>query len=415
MRSQTGRLLPRLFVLGVVLIGIGAGGPSTAWGMAASAAVGTPIGPGFGAGTVPGVQAQIIINQPGHYFLENNLNVPAEHYGIYINSGRVTLDLGGLTITGQPNSSFGIYVADLNSKPRPGIMIENGTISGMGLAGIFAYNTIGSTIRDVQVVGGSNDGIRLGQGLIENCHARGVKGVGISTYGGSIIRGCTATKCSTGFSSSFANIILSIGMILPAPVVTGQNTVYEACVASDNTHNGFIVGQASTLSNCSAHGHGYTGFSLGYGSRAVHCVSDANGVGYFLGTSASLTDSSAIANTTCGVSIGGRGASVEGNTIDQSSGGTGIEVLAGTGPFNIDPTRGVKIANNTISFAIPGQPPPNAWAGIRVKTEQNLIIGNVVLGSQTPYDLVPGNSFGPVLVLGGGLNAANSPLCNFRN
>ncbi len=379
---------------------------------AQAAPVGTPLAPGHGAGTIPGIKAQIIINAPGHYYLTQNLTVPAENHGIYINAGRVTLDLSGLAINGQSGSLFGVYVAPFQDKPRPSVTIENGTISGMGYAGIFAYNVAAGTIRDIQVAGCNTDGIRLGQGLIENCHARGVNGVGISTYGGSIIRDCTATKCVNGFSSSYLNIILPANIPIPAPVVTGQNTIYEACNATDNTYNGFLLGSSSSATNCSAFGHKLTGFALTFGSSATNCTAGSNSTGYSLADGCSLRDSTST-NSSVGASIAGRGAVVESNTIEHTS--VGIDLLPIISfPPSVNSHRGSRIESNTITFPIPGQFAPNT-VGIRVNAEQNLIIGNLVLGATTPYQINTGNSIGPVLQLGTSITAATSPLCNFSN
>lgn len=380
--------------------------------LAQSAPIGTPIAAGFGAGTIPGIKAQIIINAPGHYYLTQNLSVPSENHGIYINSGRVSLDLSGLAINGQGGSLFGVYVADAQGKPRPSVTIENGTISGMGYAGIFAYNVAGGTIRDIQVAGCNTDGIRLGQGLIDNCHARGVNGVGISTYGGSVIRDCTATKCVNGFSSSYLNIILPANIPIPAPVVTGQNTIYQACNATDNSQYGFLMGSSSSATNCSAYGHKQAGFSLTFGSSATNCTAGSNSTGFYATDGCSLRDSTS-SNCSVGVAIAGQGAVVEHNTIQHTS--VGIDLFpAVSSPPGVNSNRGCRIANNTITFPIPGQLGPNT-VGIRVNAEQSLIVGNLVLGAMFPYQIDGGNSFGPVLQLGTGVTAATSPLCNFKN
>ncbi len=409
-RSVLSLLAPlAVSITGIVALSVALPAPSA---LAQAAPVGTPIAAGYGAGTIPGIKAQIIINAPGHYFLTQNLTVPSEHHGIYINAGRVTLDLSGLAINGQGGSLFGVYVADAQGKPRPSVTIENGTISGMGYAGIFAYNVAGGTIRDIQVAGCNTDGIRMGQGLIENCHARGVNGVGISTFGGSIIRDCTATKCQVGFSSSYINIVLPANIPIPAPVVTGQNTTYQACVATDNLSTGFMLGSASTAAGCSAHGHKGPGFLLTFSSSASQCSASANNIGFLLGGGCSLRGSTAVSSSESGVVVRGRGAVVDANTIEHAA--IGIDLQPSNEPPAIDGTRGVRITGNTITFPIPGQFGPNT-VGLRIKADQNLITGNLVLGAMLPYQIDPGNSFGPVLQLGSGITAATSPLCNFRN
>ena len=157
-RSVLSLLAPlAVSITGIVALSVALPAPSA---LAQAAPVGTPIAAGYGAGTIPGIKAQIIINAPGHYYLTQNLTVPSENHGIYINAGRVTLDLSGLAINGQGGSLFGVYVADAQGKPRPSVTIENGTISGMGYAGIFAYNVAGGTIRDIQVAGCNTDGWR---------------------------------------------------------------------------------------------------------------------------------------------------------------------------------------------------------------------------------------------------------------
>lgn len=141
-------------------------------------------------GDAPGFP--VSINQPGSYKLTGNLAVPnANTTAIEINASHVTLDLNGFAILGPTDcsgnlnpcanagSGHGIttFHGD-NITPAFNITIRNGTIQGMGAAGIF---------------------LRGDSHLVEYMHVRSNGSGGISIrdsddHGGSIVQHSNAER-----------------------------------------------------------------------------------------------------------------------------------------------------------------------------------------------------------------------------
>lgn len=85
----------------------------------------------------------IVIDQPGHYRLSTQLNVPAQTHGIKITASNVVLDLNGFTIKGPvfcgtycppSGQASGVWINAAN------VTVRNGSISGFDYAGVFFPN-----------------------------------------------------------------------------------------------------------------------------------------------------------------------------------------------------------------------------------------------------------------------------------
>ena len=151
-------------------------------------------------GDAPGFP--VSINQPGSYKLTGDLTVPdANTTAIEINASHVTLDLNGFAILGPTDcsgnlnpcanagSGHGIttFHGD-NVTPAFNITIRNGTVQGMGGAGIY---------------------LRGDSHLVEYVHARSNGGGGISIrdsddHGSSIVQHCNAQRNGGSLTSGIS-------------------------------------------------------------------------------------------------------------------------------------------------------------------------------------------------------------------
>lgn len=181
-------------------------------------------------GDTPGFP--ITISQSGSYRLDGSLTVPdVNTNAIVITAPSVTLDLNGFSIVGSNvctvrvtfgvrgvscsagSSATGIGILAFSSAGIYSLAIRNGTIRGMGAAGL-QLDSFGSAI-------------------IENLHAESDGGYGIAVSGYSIVRNATAELNEYG-------IFFGEGLAINAIV---QNNTYGIAVSS-----GRIIG-ASVLNN----------------------------------------------------------------------------------------------------------------------------------------------------------------------
>jgi len=168
---------------------------------------------GISPGDAPGLP--ITITAPGSYVLTGDLSAGANVYAIDIQTGDVTLDLGGFTLSGTLSGSFGIGI--YISPSLRNIEIRNGTVRSFLNYGIFVSST-SELIRVIDVRAFENGATGL---LIQG--------------NGSIVRGCTAALNGLygirGFPGSIAmdNVVYKnndLGMVLN-DVAYGGNIVYD--------------------------------------------------------------------------------------------------------------------------------------------------------------------------------------------
>lgn len=283
-----------------------------------------------------------VISQPGSYYLTSNLTGVNLKNGISIIAANVTLDLNGFTLIGVPGTGRGINVANnLNN-----IVIKNGTITAWVGGGI--------------VTGGGGFG-----GTIENIHADGNTGAGITVNNAMTIRNCTATNNSL------------IG------IETYSATTIIGCTASNNGSHGFTITSGVNISNCSANQNGANGFNSTFGGNVFfNCVArqnDASGFNIFSETH--ITNCLAIDNGLDGIRAASRnfifGNSCIGNGIDPAT-GAGIRA---TGSDN-------RIENNFCN---------TADRGIDIDTAGNIVLRNTCSGNTTNWEIAANNVVGPII------------------
>lgn len=132
----------------------------------------------------------LTISSPGSFYLGDSIATAGA--GIIIDSGDVTIDLNGFSLTG--GAGDGVSVA-ISAPPHRNITIRSGSVTGWSQDGVDAGNAIGCRAIDVQVTLNGAVGIQLGDlGSVENCIASENGGVGILAGSASTITGCTAYR-----------------------------------------------------------------------------------------------------------------------------------------------------------------------------------------------------------------------------
>jgi hypothetical protein len=189
------------------------------------------------------------ITQPGSYKLSGDLNVTG-FSGISIESGSVTLDLNGFTVSGASVAGIVTRGAQVN------ITVRNGTVT----------NTFTGPAIDLQ-----------GSGLLADIEAS-------ATYGGISVDGFVVVRC------------VSRGNF--APGFTATNSTISDSIARGNVTGGFAVTD-SVVSHSTASGNGGSGFYPSNSNLAGNVANRNTGYG-IEASSATLSGSNTLLNNTKG-------------------------------------------------------------------------------------------------------------------
>ncbi len=185
-------------------------------------------------GCFPGDSAgfPVTITAAGSYVLTGDLQVPDENTsGIFVQTPNATVDLGGFEIRGVTTCSGTPLVCSPSSGNGTGLVIGeggrvlNGTVIGMGLAGVFAGP----------------------RGVVENVHATQNRFWGIrSSTSSAVVRSIADLNGGDGIEAESGSTI------------TGNN-------ASGNVLAGISVGAGSTVAGNTVHSNGSDGIQTNQG------------------------------------------------------------------------------------------------------------------------------------------------------
>jgi parallel beta-helix repeat protein len=237
-----------------------------------------------------------VISTSGSYKLTGSLTVPASTNGINVTANNVTIDMNGFLITGTGSASG--LINGVSASGIADVTVENGTITGMGLA------------------------IWLGKsGVVKNVHVD-VNGFGVDVGDNSVVEGCTANNSSTQYGISCSS----------------------GCSITGNTANGngdegiFCSGSGCQITGNTANGNN----GVGINCQDNACVISGNTV---------------LGNPTLGIGCFGTGCLISGNVVVNSA--TGIEasdtttgysnnVLKNTENFSNGKSLGNNLCNGTV-------------------------------------------------------------------
>ncbi len=165
-------------------------------------------------------------------------------------------------------------------------------------------------------------------------------------------------------------------------IATSDNSLVLRCLVFNNTGYGIQTGQSSLVLDCASRGNRSSGIVVSLGSHVRNCTSAVN------------TGHGIEAHNRC---------YIIGNTCDRNGyTATGAGILVRFNWSRIE-------ANNVMAQDL----------GIDVDGQNNLIIKNSAGGNTDNYDIVAGNSYGPILnVVGVGdissVTGADHPWANFE-
>jgi parallel beta-helix repeat protein len=237
-----------------------------------------------------------VISASGSYRLTGSLTVPTSTNGINITANNVTIDMNGFLITGTGSTSGTINGVDASGIAD--VTVENGTITGMGLA------------------------IWLGKSaLVRNVHVD-TNGFGIDVGDNSVVEGCTASNSSTNYG-----------------IACGSGCSISGNTANSNADEGLF---------CSGSGCQITGNTANNNNGiGIECQNDA----------CVISGNTVLGNPTVGIGCFGIGCLISGNVVVNSA--TGIEagdtttgysnnVLKNTDNVSLGKSLGNNLCNGTV-------------------------------------------------------------------
>lgn len=185
-------------------------------------------------GDAPGFP--VTITQPGSYRLSGNLNVPADAFGIVIQSDHVTIDLNGFRIAGEGG---GLGIATLNNfnvgLPLSGIAVRNGTITHFVTAVLLVSSPDrgAAEVQQIRAIDNSTNGIIVGGPAIITGNIAVGNALGISAGPNATISGNTSSRNSQEgfFVVCPATVVGNAATSNPVPFAT----LNVGCTFANNT------------------------------------------------------------------------------------------------------------------------------------------------------------------------------------
>ena len=236
--------------------------------------------------------AVYVIDSPGSYYLDQNVNGESGKDGIAIQANNVTLDLNGFALIGEAGTYSAISIGGYTN-----IVIRNGTISDWDGRGIYGPSMKSGQVEGVSVADCGKEGIWVGYDfVVSRCTVRAC-GSQDAQPGFDGSQGCTFTEC-TSFTNGGHGIAAGWETTVRGCTarengeygIYFQGGVVHACTTADNGWSGIRCNANGVISNSTAVYNGDDGLdedaygiNVGYYGVAQNCVARGNSYGGFWG------------------------------------------------------------------------------------------------------------------------------------
>jgi hypothetical protein len=211
------------------------------------------------------------INQPGSYYLTNNLQfTAASGNAITITVSNVTLDLMGFTLSSSnPVTGAGIKIAGglRNIAVRNGVIAGNTTVAVSGNPRTWT-TTPGGFANAIDAVGPEAT-----NGQFSHLRIFGCRGIGLDAGNGAVVEQVTATENGGTGIDAFEGSVTNSTSILNGFSGISAGSVSNS-VARDNESNGI---SATAVANSSAVGNGTDGLNIAAGGTITNSKATSNG------------------------------------------------------------------------------------------------------------------------------------------
>ncbi len=326
---------------------------------------------------IPITNVNTTISQPGSYYLTTNLVAAIGQSGIIIQSGGVTVDLMGHTLTGAgiEAAQQGISINGATNRHLVGVVVRNGTIASFGY-GVRASYASGLDLENLNVFQCYNPAINLyGYGA------------------GNFIRNGRIFQCNVSSNGSSGLFLNGSGGGLCSGVLV------KDCVIGNNGAGIYVWGSSGNAYGnviCDTVIHGNRGYGIFVNGEGGICDGNV------------IRDSCVSSNISQGIYFSGSGGGrVAGNAVegcvlnDNQHNGIDLEYASGN-----------RIAHNQIRT-------PGAATRYGIQTSscsQNLVVCNFVVGPTNHYQITSNDTYGPIVTNRGALATTGAdahPWANF--
>ena len=259
----------------------------------------------------------VTISRAGSYRLTGNLNIPDENTsGIVVTADHVRIDLNNFAIIGPGTcsgtplvctlgSGLGVgirgYTADYSAFYR-GTSVKNGTIKGMGWAGMLLSSH--AEVTNLRVQWNRLKGISAASGsTISGNAAFENGGTGIGSGWGTTVSGNTANfNGGTGISAGRGSVVSGNAAWgnHEAGIAADEGSTVSGNAASTNGSDGIRVDEGSTVSGNTMRGNTGNGLRfIGSDSAYSGNVISSNTAGTITGSGVEFGQNVCDGNTTC--------------------------------------------------------------------------------------------------------------------
>ena len=287
----------------------------------------------------------LYITEPGSYYFAENLDFGKELLAaIVINTGDVTIDLCGFTLTGHNKCDYGIYCQEQNN-----VKVRNGVVTYFKNNGIHMPGD-SHVVEDIRIKG-TAVGIYLGDACrVNNCTVMYPTSIGIRVFDSCIVSNCVVREdltpqCSTGIMcGEHANVFnCNVYSTLNKGIIAFCYASVKNCTVAKTEDAGVYSGSGSVISGCSIYNCGkgiraeYDGYI--HHNNVYQCIDEAISLGYntkvkdnkieaghkgIVGLYHNMLISNVINHTATAVEVQGNNL-IEGNIIDECS--TGLDMI----------------------------------------------------------------------------------------
>jgi hypothetical protein len=180
------------------------------------------------------------INQPGAYYLTNNLYGSSNSAGIQIFANNVTVDLNGFTLRGVTNALDGFVIYQSSSN----VTVCNGMISGWG-SGNYGIRGLGRhmSLKDLTISGNSFGASCDAGSIIQNCLITSNQrdGVNLNGAGSQVLNNTVANNNTLGGPGNAALSVIGANNRIEGNHVTVNNGGLGISVFFNTSTNNIVV------------------------------------------------------------------------------------------------------------------------------------------------------------------------------
>lgn len=322
---------------------------------------------------VTGNQLDLIVSQvpesidwPANVRLAGSITGVSGQNGVTINADGVTLDLSGQELIGGGGVGTGV----ISTGSRRGVCVRNGAVRGWGSGGVSLTSCTAPQVTGVRASSNTGIGIATNGGAILDCTGSANTGAGISAGDNAFVSRCAA------IANNGSNIIASASTTIADCTATGSTTGHgiqitngnvDRCIASSNNQNG-VESIRSRVNACTVSANGVNGVRSTFGGMVEHCLVDGN-----IATGI-LADA-------------GGYISIRDNTVENSG-------AVGAAAIRVTSAPGCRVEGNSLWFN---------YRNLDVTSTGNIILRNGMSapGAGGNFNIVAGNSYGPMVNVGG--------------